>query len=317
MSGLITGIISAVIATGQMVYSIDQANQAKDAQRKAENAAKQKLDEAMKRLDVNYMESLAIPMEAYERQSEEMLQVSANVLEAAREGDQRGVGATAGQILGSQLVTSDLQRGEIEKTIFNLDAAVAEEESRLRDVKTQVNLQEAAGAQMAAAAAGEAAQMHQAQAVQAGGQAISSGISAQQLYSQNKTLDTQMTSNKNFQTDVAKKYDPAGTKGISTMSELQFKDYMGQNFTNKEIRNMFPKTTTSGNTTASGNTVASGAPVKTISQGAPVRQPLPGDAEFTGPVNTTFEPVFWKGQINPQTMMPFRSYEEYMAVMGR
>ena len=313
MSGLITGIISAVIATGQMVYSIDQANKAKDAQRKAENAAKQKLEEAMKRLDVNYVESLAIPMEAYDRQSEEMLQVSANVLEAAREGDQRGVGATAGQILGSQLATSDLQRGEIEKTIFNLDAAVAEEESRLRDVKTQINLQDAAGAQIAAAAAGEAAQMHQAQAVQAGGVAIASGISAQQLYSQNKTIDTQMKNNTNFQSDVAAKYDPTGSKGIGSMSELQFKDYMGQNFTNKEIRNMFPKTTLD----TSGNTVASGAPVKTISQGAPVRQPVQGDAEFTGPANTTFEPVFWKGQINPNTMMPFRSYEEYIAVMGR
>ena len=90
----------------------------------------------MKRLDVNYMESLAIPMEAYERQSEEMLQVSANVLEAAREGDQRGVGATAGQILGSQLATSDLQRGEIEKTIFNLDAATTPEEAE-REIYTE------------------------------------------------------------------------------------------------------------------------------------------------------------------------------------
>lgn len=305
MSGLITGIISAVIATGQMVYSIDQANKAKDAQRKAESAAKQKLEEAMKRLDVNYMESLAIPMEAFERQSEEMLQVSANVLEAAKEGDQRGVGATAGQILGSQLVTSDLQRGEIEKTIFNLDAAIAEEESRLRDVKTQVNLQEAAGAQVAAAAAGEAAQMHQAQAVQAGGQAIASGISAQQLYSQNKTIDTQMTDNPNFQSDVAAKYDPTGSKGIGTMSELQFKDYMGQNFTNKEIRNMFPKTTsdTSGNTIASGNTISSGGTTQST-------------LTSTGGGTSGKGAMSWQNTPNPFTGQPFRSYEEYMQVYG-
>jgi len=304
-------IATVVVAGVQMGYSIDQANQAKDAQAKAEAAAERKMSEAMKRLDVNYMESLAIPMEAYEQQAEQMLQVGANVLEAAREGDQRGVAPTAGRVLASQQAMTDVQRAELEKTIFNLDAAVAEEDSRLRDVKTQINLQEAAGAQLAAAREGEMAQMHTAQAVQAGGQMVSGAIQGASLYGSEKAVSGQMDSNATFQADVAKQYDPTGTGGVANMSNLQFRDYMTKNFTNKEIRNMFPTTATTG------NTIASGAPVKTISQGAPLRQPLPGEGEFMGPVNYTSEPVFWKGQINPQTMKPFRSEAEYTMVMGR
>ena len=309
MTAIAAAIATVVIAGVQMGYSIDQANKAKDAQAKAEAAAERKMSEAMKRLDVNYMESLAIPMEAYEQQAEQMLQVSANVLEAAREGDQRGVAPTAGRVLASQQAMTDVQRGELEKTIIKHDAAVAEEASRLRDVKTQINLQEAAGAQLAAAREGEMAQMHTAQAVQAGGQVVSGAIQGASLYGSEKAVSGQMDSNATFQADVAKQYDPAGTGGVANMSNLQFRDYMTKNFTNKEIRNMFPTTATPTPTT--GNTIASGGVMQDISA------PTVVDRKISAGAPIAQETVFWKGQINPQTRAPFRSETEYRIVMGR
>jgi hypothetical protein len=317
MSGVFTAIAGVVISGVGLGMSIDQYNQAQDAKIKAETEAEAKMEEAMKRLDINYMESLAVPMEAYERQSEEMLQVSANVLEAAKEGDQRGVAPTAGRVLAAHQSMTDTQRGELEKTIFNLDAAVAEEESRLRDIKTQINLSESAGAQQAAAREGEIAAMAKANAITQGGNVAAGAINAVGLYQGDTAVKTQMTDNPKFQTEVAAKYDPTGTKGIATMSDLQFRDYMTTNFSNKEIRNMFPTTNTQtsdatisgGNTIASvdatgtGSTIASGGKGSTIASGG--TEPM---AQWKDN---------WKNERNPFTFAPYKSFDEYVKVQAR
>jgi len=297
MTAIAAAIATIVIGGIGLGMSIDQYNQAQDAKVKAETEAERKMEEAMKRLDVNYMKSLTIPMEAYERQSEEMLQVSANVLEAAKEGDQRGVAPTAGRVLAAHQAMTDTQRGEIEKTIFNLDAAVAEEESRLRDVKTQINLSEAAGAQMAAAREGEIAAQAKANAITQGGNVAAGAINAAALYKGDTAVKTQMTDNPEFQSKVAAQYDPQGTQGVANMSDLQFRDYMTTNFSNKEIRNMFPTTSTTGNTIASGGETQS-----TLTR--------------TGGGTSGEGVMSWQNTLNPFTGRPFASYAEYLQVMG-
>lgn len=304
MTAIAAAIVGVVVGGVSIGLSIDQYNQAQDAKRKAEVEAERKMDEAMKRLDVNYMKALTIPMEAYERQSEEMLQVSANVLEAAKEGDQRGVAPTAGRVLAAHQAMTDTQRGEIEKTIFNLDAAVAEEESRLRDVKTQINLSEAAGAQMAAAREGEIAAQAKANAITQGGQVVTSAINAAGLYASDTAVKNQMTDNPTFQADVAAQYDPTGSGGVANMSDLQFRDYMTTNFSNKEIRNMFPTTSTTANTISGSNTIASGGMTQST------MTPTGGGTSGEGVMS-------WRNTMNPFTGKPFRSYEEYLYVMGR
>ena len=60
------------------------------------------MNAAREKLKVNYMESLSIPMEAYEREREALLVQGATAMQAATEGDQRGAGAVAGRVLQAQ-----------------------------------------------------------------------------------------------------------------------------------------------------------------------------------------------------------------------
>lgn len=254
----IVGVVISGVGAGM---SFNQASKAKDARIKADRVAKEKMSEAMKRLDVNYMEALSVPMEAFEQQREQIGQISANVLEAAKEGDQRGVGATAGQVLAGSQAMTDAQRAEMEKTIFNLDAATAEESSRLRDVKTQINLEEAAGAQAAAAEASAMRSASMQQGFQQVGNAVQQGIGAADLYSKGgatRAVNKQMKTNPDFKSQVAGldtanqgmnvpsgEFNAAGQPimrniQIADMSPLQFNDYMTNNFTKQDIRGMFP-----------------------------------------------------------------------------
>jgi len=160
----LAAIGSTAIAAGTTTASFIQAGKQKKAQRKAEREASKKMASARRSLEKNYMESLSIPLEAYEREMEAINVGTAQATQAAVEGSQRGVAATAGQV---QQVASEAQaeqRTKMAEDLFNLEAATAEEASRLRDIGVNLDLAEAEGAQMAAADASRA----RAQAIQSG-----------------------------------------------------------------------------------------------------------------------------------------------------
>lgn len=178
----LAAIGSTAIAAGTTTASFIQAGKQKKAQRKAEREAAKKMASARRSLEKNYMESLSIPLEAYEREMEAINVGTAQATQAAVEGSQRGVAATAGQV---QQVASEAQaeqRTKMAEDLFNLEAATAEEASRLRDIGVNLDLAEAEGAQMAAADAARA----RAQAIQSGiegvGQTVSSAMSLVPLY---------------------------------------------------------------------------------------------------------------------------------------
>jgi len=106
MSGLIIGISGLAITAGTTTASFIQAGKQKKAQRKAEREASKKMASARRSLEKNYMESLSIPLEAYEREMEAINVGTAQATQAAVEGSQRGVAATAGQV---QQVASEAQ----------------------------------------------------------------------------------------------------------------------------------------------------------------------------------------------------------------
>lgn len=178
----LAAIGSTAIAAGTTTASFIQAGKQKKAQRRAEREAAKKMASARRSLEKNYMESLSIPLEAYEREMEAIQVQTAQATQAAVEGSQRGVASTAGQV---QQVTSEAQaeqRTKMAEDLFNLEAATAEEASRLRDIGVNLDLAEAEGAQMAAADAARA----RAQAIQSGiegvGQTVSSAMSLVPLY---------------------------------------------------------------------------------------------------------------------------------------
>ena len=139
---------SAVVSAGM---SFAQAAKQKGIIADAEAEAESKMKQARASLEKNYMESLSIPKAAFEAQNEAILVAGSAALDAARDGSQRGVGTVAQNVLNSQ--NDALRDASVrqEQQLFNLEAATAEEESRLRDIGVGLDLQEVEGANMVAA----------------------------------------------------------------------------------------------------------------------------------------------------------------------
>ena len=139
---------SAVVSAGM---SFAQAAKQKGIIADAEAEAESKMKQARASLEKNYMESLSIPKAAFEAQNEAILVAGSAALDAARDGSQRGVGTVAQNVLNSQ--NDALRDASVrqEQQLFNLEAATAEEESRLRDIGVSLDLQEVEGANMVAA----------------------------------------------------------------------------------------------------------------------------------------------------------------------
>ena len=133
--------------------SFSQARKQKAKQREAEATADKYMADARRSLEKNYMESLAIQKEPYELEREAALVAGAQATEALRESD-RGMGRV-GAIYGQQQQAQRQIASAMGQEMFNLDYLTAQEESRLRDIGTQLDLGEVTGAQLEAANAEE------------------------------------------------------------------------------------------------------------------------------------------------------------------
>lgn len=157
---------TAATTTGSFI----QAGKQRDAMLQAQKDADEAMAAARKKLDVNFYESLSIPKEAYAQQVQANLVAGAQALEAGREGETRGAGALAGMVQAQQNEAQNKIRAEMGQDIYNLQAATAQEDARLRDIGIQLDLGEVEGAQLAAANAQELS----AQALQQGMQGVTS-----------------------------------------------------------------------------------------------------------------------------------------------
>lgn len=207
--------------------SFAQAAKQKKVIAEAEAEASKKMAAARKSLEKNYMESLSIPMEAYEAQNEAILVAGAGAMEAAREGSQRGVGTVAQNVLNFEndaLRDTSIRQGQ---ELYNLEAATAQEESRLRDIGVNLDLQEVEGANMVAADA----ELARSNAIQAGigslMDGVGTGLDAAGLYQTDKGM----------QGDVLQGMyqDGVGQKGMLNPNE--FKDVYGERKYNQYIKN--------------------------------------------------------------------------------
>ena len=165
--------------------SFADARKQKKAQAQAEKEAEIAMNAARQRLEVNYMDALAIQKEPYELERDAALVAGAQATEALRESD-RGMGRV-GAIYGQQQQAQRQIASAMGQEMFNLDYLSAQEDTRLRDLNTQLDLGEVTGAQLAAANAEE----RRAQQLQAGvagvGLAAATGLDELGLFGQNKT----------------------------------------------------------------------------------------------------------------------------------
>ena len=153
MSGVIASLaIGAATTTASFV----QAGKQRKLQDKAEADAAKAMAEARKRLDVNYAEAKSIKKEPYELMREANLVVAADAMQAAREADPRGAGASAGRVAMQNQQQQAGVRTAMGQELTTIEDDILAEQSRLRDINTELDLGEVAGAQEAAAAAEQA-----------------------------------------------------------------------------------------------------------------------------------------------------------------
>ena len=172
-----TAITAATIASGVGVaatvgttaMSFAKAKKQRDLENDANDAAATAMAEARKKLTVNVYDKLAIQKEPYELQREAMLAQGAQAIQAGVESE-RGAAATAGRV---QMAANEGQaaiRSAMGQDLQQLEMLSAQEDARNRDIGVQLDLEEVAGAQLAAANAQELG----AQATQQGFQGVTS-----------------------------------------------------------------------------------------------------------------------------------------------
>jgi hypothetical protein len=158
MAGLVTGIASLAIGVGTTAASFIQAGQQKRKQQDYEADAAKALAEARRKLQVNYAEAMSVNKEPYNQERLAMLSAGAQIAQAAAES-KRGASAAAGQLLSQQQAGQQDISNRQGTDMQNIQNAILEEESRLRDVNVGLDVQELAGQQQAAADAQLAAQI--------------------------------------------------------------------------------------------------------------------------------------------------------------
>jgi len=183
-------VTAAVIGIGTGIYaaysSFDNAAKEKQAAEKADAEAKRLMSDAKKKAEVDYYEGLAVPLDAYDAEFENLLAGQKQAVEALQEGDARALAAGVGRVGASQQEAAEEQRIAMGEDLFNLDTMKAESQDAINQ---QLIEMDAAAAREQNIRASESEQ-RRAQSIQQGVQAIGgtlqSAASLAPLYSQNK-----------------------------------------------------------------------------------------------------------------------------------
>ena len=235
-------VVGVAISLGSAGMSFSQARQQKKLGEEAKRDAQKAMAEAKKALEVNYYDQLAVKKEPYELEREALLAQGALATQAGVEGD-RGAAATAGRV---QAAMNDAQAGirtGMGKEMGELDKLSAEEDSRLRDVGVQLNLEEVAGAQQAMADSAVARSQAIQQGMQSVGSAVQGAIQLAPLYGQNTSAQKSAASNVNLQGEAKASFMQAGGLDPNAGSGVLRPEVMGDfsgvgQMTNPEFKNM-------------------------------------------------------------------------------
>ena len=219
MAGLVTGIVGLGISAGTTTMSFIQASNEKKAQADYEADATKALAQARKALQVNYAKSMSIQKEPYNQERLALLSAGEQIATAAAESE-RGAAATAGQLLAAQQMGAADITNRQTTDMQNIENAILEEESRLRDVNVGLDMQEIAGKQQAAADSRLAAAQANQAGIQGIGNTAQAGAEMIPLFQQNRGDQRQALVN-------AQALDPTFAPGLNaaSASNKDFRQY--------------------------------------------------------------------------------------------
>ena len=145
----ILGIASLVATAGTTVASGAQATKQRKIMEGAEGAANKYMESARDRLNVNTYEELSVNTDIYDKERDNLATVGESYVQLTSGQDRAGSNV--------QNVVNALQAGNEKismreaKEVDKLNLEIADEETRLLDIGTQLDLGEVAGAQQKAA----------------------------------------------------------------------------------------------------------------------------------------------------------------------
>lgn len=232
----VVGIAATAASTGM---SFAQAGKQRNAMRQAERDADEAMQAARKKLEVNVYDALSIQKEPYELEREALLSQGAQAIQAGVESE-RGAAATAGRVQMAQQVGQAGIRSSMGQELAGLQRISAQEDSRLRDVGVQLDLEEVSGAQLAAANAQELGAQAQQQGMQGVVSAAGQVASALPLFAKTPSaritnqIGDMGTKNLNLgQVDIQKTISTMGVidgvdfSKVGGMTPLEYKAFMG------------------------------------------------------------------------------------------
>jgi len=164
---------SAAASLGSAGASFARAAQNKRKEREAGELAAGFLKKAEDQYKTNFAEQLQVPLEGYRMAADMNSQFVAQNIEALKESGQRAIlGGVAGLQRQAQ-EGSEALRGAMQQDLYNRDQMILQEEAQIRDRLAELNLNQATGAQEAAADA----QLNKVQAIESAFGGLQQGMS--------------------------------------------------------------------------------------------------------------------------------------------
>lgn len=224
-AGLFSSILGP-IGIGVQLFGagmqIAQAVKARKAQRSAERAADDKLAQAKRQISTNRLEGIQIPMTAFQQAAGVDLAMQQQSLMGLAESDPRALAAGLGRVQAVGTQGTETRRQAMEKSMFEWDKMVAENQQRIDEMKAGISLQEAAGAAEARKQAEEQYGQAMTGAIQNIGGAALTGYQQSQLY---KTRPDEQTviqqTGLRPNTEVAAEFAPATLQGTGVGIQQQ------------------------------------------------------------------------------------------------
>ena len=261
-------LVNTLATTGM---SFKQMADAKIDMEIAQKDAANKIDKIYKELSKNEYEGLALPKQADENLARRASQAYKTAMEAAAEADPRSAAATAGRTMMANQTLLENQSAKMEERQFGLNKLIAAEDSRLRDIREGVRMEELAGAALKereAAAMGQKAMQEGFAGVTATLGTAASFVPLYQKTQKARLAQKAIKNNPQLQSELASQgmFGGVDTSGVSDMTAIEFQDFItGDNFSVDQLKSL----RNSGRTMNTNNTIpGTGMNTNNITPGA-------------------------------------------------
>jgi len=164
--------IGLATSLGSAGMSFSQAAKAKKQQEKANQASKKLMKEAERKAEVEFMQKLNVPLDAYGREERQNIQNQLQNIQALQEGDSRNLAAGVGIVGAGATEAAEGSRIAMGKDLFDLQKMQVQEQSDINQDLKDMSVGAAADQQQIARDSQEA----RAAALQQGVSSVSQGV---------------------------------------------------------------------------------------------------------------------------------------------